>query len=122
MVDYFFDSYAIIEMLKGNKNYSRYFKKPIVITIFNLAEIYWAILKNFDKEKADNIYEYVKEFVVEISDEVMKKAMKFKIKNKKRNLSYADCIGYTYAIKNGLLFLTGDKEFENLKNVEFVKQ
>jgi predicted nucleic acid-binding protein len=47
--------------------------------------------------------------------------MKFRKKNKKRNLSYADCIGYIYALKNNLIFLTGDKEFEDLKNVEFVK-
>ena len=47
--------------------------------------------------------------------------MKFKIKYKKQDLSYADCIGYIYAIKNNLLFLTGDKEFKDLKSVEFVK-
>jgi len=48
--------------------------------------------------------------------------MKFRKKNKKRNLSYTDCIGYVYATENDLIFLTGDKEFENLENVEFVKK
>lgn len=32
-----------------------------------------------------------------------------------------DCIGYVYAKENGLRFVTGDKEFEGMENVEFVK-
>ncbi len=32
-----------------------------------------------------------------------------------------DCIGYIFAKQLGIKFLTGDKEFENLDNVEFVK-
>ena len=32
-----------------------------------------------------------------------------------------DCIGYILAKNIGIKFLTGDKEFENLDNVEFVK-
>ena len=51
----------------------------------------------------------------------IKNAMKFRLANKKKKLSYADCIGYQLAKEHGLKFLTGDKEFENLPNVEFVK-
>ena len=47
---------------------------------------------------------------------------RFKIKNIKRSLSYADCIGYIIALRYGIKFLTGDKEFETLENVEFVKK
>ena len=32
-----------------------------------------------------------------------------------------DCIGYIMAKKLNIKFLTGDKEFENFLNVEFVK-
>lgn len=46
-------------------------------------------------------------------------AMKLKLKNK--NLSYTDCIGYIFAIKNNLKFLTGDKKFNDMPNVEFVQ-
>ena len=120
MVNYFFDSYAVIEIIKANTNYSNYFNEQLAFTIFNLAEIYWAILRDFDEQKADEIYSQIKYFVVDISDEVLIDAMKFRKKHKKRDLSYADCIGYVYALKNNLIFLTGDKEFKNLPNVEFI--
>jgi len=47
--------------------------------------------------------------------------MTFRALNKKRNLSYVDCIGYIIAKQRNIKFLTGDKEFEYMENVEFVK-
>ncbi len=119
---YFFDSYAIIEILKENKNFEKYVNETATITIFNLAEIYWAALRDFDEEKANEIYEQYKEAVEEIDDETLKEAVKFRKEHKKQDLSYTDCIGYIYAKRNGMTFLTGDKEFEQMKNVEFVKK
>ena len=118
---YFFDTYAIIEIVSGSSVYARFVNETPIITIFNLAEIYYSALNNLNESKADEIYEKYFCCVVDISDEILKDAMKFRKKNKKRNLSYTDCIGYIYALKNNLLFLTGDKEFENLENVEFIK-
>ncbi len=118
---YFFDSYAIIEILKENPKYKRFIIEPATLTVFNLAEIYYSVLKDYSEKKADKVYEVYKKAVVEISEEILKEAMKFREKSKKRGLSYADCIGYVYSVKNNLIFLTGDKEFENLENVEFVK-
>ncbi|MBD3247093.1 PIN domain-containing protein [Candidatus Pacearchaeota archaeon] len=121
MADYFFDSYAIVELLQGNPNYAKYINEPIVITLFNLVEIYWVALREYGEKKANEIYEVYRPSIIDISDEVIKKAIKFREKHKKRDLSYADSIGYIYAIENNLIFLTGDKEFENMKKVEFVK-
>ncbi|MBU2562051.1 MAG: PIN domain-containing protein [Nanoarchaeota archaeon] len=121
MVGYFFDSYAVIELLDGNPMYARYSQEPFAMTVFNLVEIYWFALREYGEKIADEIYEKFRYFVINANDKVLKKAVKFRIKNKKKNLSYADCIGYTYALENNLLFLTGDKEFEKFKNVEFVK-
>ena len=118
---YFFDSYAIIELIKGNPSYARFLKERVIFTVFNLVEIYYSALKYLDEEKAEIIYEKYKQNIVKLNDEVIKKSMKFRKKNKVRNLSYADCIGYIYALKNNLIFLTGDKQFETLKNVEFIK-
>ena len=39
----------------------------------------------------------------------------------KRKLSMTDCIGYMMAKQWGIKFLTGDKEFEDMENVEYVK-
>ena len=118
---YFFDSYAVIEVVSGNSFYVRFMGETPTLSIFNLAEVYYSAITNLDESKAEEIYNKYSCCVVNIPDEVLKEAMKFRKKNKKRSLSYADCIGYIYALKNNLVFLTGDKEFENLENVEFVK-
>lgn len=121
LTKYFFDSYALIELFKGNANYAPYIQEEVTITIFNLAEIYYAILNGFSESVADIIYSKCKKSVVEIGEDVLKAAMKFRKENKKKDLSCTDCVGYIYALENNLVFLTGDKEFENMKNVEFVR-
>ncbi len=119
-IGYFFDSYAVIELLKENPSYAIFKEEKITITIFNLAEIYWHFLLE-NEETAESVYNKFRDSITEIDDETLKKAMKFRKKHRKRGLSYTDCIGYTYALKNNLIFLTGDKEFENMLNVKFVK-
>ncbi len=121
MVSYFWDSYAIIESIDGNKNYLKYIDEHILITIFNLAEIYWFALHEYEEEKANDIYARFKKSVADIDDETLKQAIKFRKSRKNKNLSYADCIGYVYSLKHDLKFLTGDKEFKGLDNVEFVQ-
>ena len=59
---------------------------------------------------------------MEVDDDTFKEAIRFRKEHKKKDLSYTDCIGYIYAKRNNLKFLTGDKEFENMDNVEFVKK
>ena len=120
-IKYFFDSYAVIEILKENSSYKRFIKESVTLTIFNLAEIYYSILNNYDRENANIVYTKYKGAVVELKDETLKEAMKFKKEYKKQRLSYADCIGYIYAKLHNMKFLTGDKEFEEMENVEFVK-
>lgn len=119
---YFFDSYAIIEIVKGNPLYAKYAYEVVILTQFNLAEIYWSFLKDFPEEKAKELYWSFRECVVPVEDIVLQNAMKFRKEHKKRRLSYADCIGYCYALHHNLFFLTGDKEFEKLPHVEFQRK
>jgi len=44
-----------------------------------------------------------------------------KFKFQKKNISYADALGYAMAEKESMRSLTGDQEFENMDLVEFVK-
>ena len=118
---YFFDSYAVIEILKFNPNYLKYSNVNIVITTFNLVEICWSVLLDFGEEKMQEIYNRFKDCVYELDEPVIINAIKFRKKYKNRDLSYTDCIGYIFAKQNNLIFLTGDKEFKDLPNVEFVK-
>src|SRR3989344_8863733 len=121
LIKYFFDSYAIIEIVSGNPNYAKYLGEDFSITIFNLAEVYYSAINNLNDEKADEVYSKYSQFVAEISDEILKEAIKFRKTNKKKDLSYTDCIGYVYALKHNMVFLIRDKEFQSMKNVEFAK-
>ena len=116
---YFFDTYALIEITKKNPNFVIYFDENITTSNFNLIELYYCILRDSDEQNAKSAYYNFKNSVIEISDEVIFDAMKMKLKNK--SLSYVDALGYNLALKNNLKFLTGDREFKNMSNVEFVQ-
>jgi len=116
------DSYAIVEYFKGNKNYSKYFEKnQIVTTRLNLMEVYYSALVNSTAKNANNYYDALLSQCVEFSDLTIKEAMQFRYEKRKQHLSYVDAIGYQLSLELNVPFLTGDKEFENLENVEFVK-
>ena len=116
---FLYDTYAIIEIIKGNKNYENYADEDIVINNFIFAELCWNLIKEGYPNPEEYLEEYTK-FIASIKPSLIKKAMVFRYKNKKKNLSMTDCISYFQAEELGIKFLTGDKEFENLENVEFV--
>lgn len=118
---YFFDSYAIIEIILGNENYKKYLNSIILTTKLNLFEVFYALLKDIGEKEANLCLDKYYGFAIEFSKDVIKKAAEFRLQNKKRNLSMTDCIGYILASVYGIKFLTGDREFENMENVEFVK-
>lgn len=118
---YFFDSYALIEVIKGKPSYIKYTDCSIVMALFNLVEVVNSVYLDYGEAKALEIYEKFSSCVQEVDYEVVLEAVKLKQKYKKRDLSYADCIGYAYAQTHNLLFLTGDMDFEDLEGVEFVK-
>src|SRR3989338_4658376 len=118
---YFFDTYAIIEINKGNNAYEEFAGMQVVASILNLGELYQVYLREQGKETADKWFATFTAELLEITPEVMIKAVYFRFLNKKKNLSLPDAIGYVLALKHRLKFLTGDKEFKGLPNVEFVK-
>ena len=119
---FFFDTYALYEIIEGGENYKRYTKSIVIVTTkLNLMELFYGLLIRYDEKTANNFYEKFLSYCTGIEDNIIKKAMIFRALNKKRNLSYVDCIGYILAKQRNVKFLTGDKEFENMDNVEFVK-
>ena len=116
----FFDTYALVEIAKGNPNYDNYKNIRIVTSDFNLVELYYILLK-INYEKTDEYYKELSDFSIKLAFDIVKKAMIFRHKNRQLNLSYADCMGYIMAKEYNIKFLTGDKEFEKMENVEFVK-
>ena len=122
MTDLFFaDTYAFIELIKGSKAYQPYLTKQLITTKFNLAELYYYFLNDYDEESADHYLSLFRKIVVPITYESIRSAMKFKLIYKREKLSYVDCIGYALSLQYGVRFLTGDQKFEHKENVEFVK-
>ncbi len=122
MTVFFYDSYAIIEYIKNNHHFVSYFEDHTgVLTMFNLVEIYYSVLSESTKEKADAVMDALFPLMVDPSKETIKEAMIFRLQHKKRKLSYADCVGYQTAKERKILFLTGDLQFKDLQNVMFVK-
>lgn len=117
---YFFDTYAIFEIIHGNPKYEKYSSMKGITTIFNLAELNHGLKKENDKTTADAITDNYAPLLVEVSIDNIKDAADLKIR--KKELTIPDALGYVIARKHNLRFLTGDKEFEKMPFVEFVKK
>ena len=118
---YFFDTYALIEITNKNPAYVKYADELISTGLLNIMELYYAVLRDFGEQKAKEAYYTFRNCLIAITDDSVFKAMNLRFKLKNKNLSYADCIGHVLAAENSLKFLTGDKEFQHMDNVEFVK-
>lgn len=118
---YFFDSYAIIQILAGAESYRKYTTADFIITQLNIFEVYYCLLRDFGVEKAESFLKDYYEHCVSLHQAVLCDAAHLRLQFKKRNLSMTDCIGYIIAKRWGIKFLTGDKEFSDMENMEFVK-
>ena|SRR3989338_10224614 len=124
MIKFVLDTYAILGFIDGNPKYKEYLNNEISITTaFNMMEVYYKMLKKFDEESAEHVYDTLLLFEHHIEHETIKNAMKkrLKLKSEGKDISYVDAIGYQLAIELGAKFVTGDKEFEKLENVLFIK-
>ena len=115
---FFFDTYAFFELIRKNAKYEPYKDANAITTQFNIAEFNYALQRD-NKPYAETVTRHRAKSVVEITIDDIITAMTFRLQNKK--LSIPDVIGYTVAKRHGVKFLTGDKEFEQMKNVEFVR-
>lgn len=115
------DTYALVEIIKGNNNYKDFLDYNLITTKLNIMELYYHCLRYHDQEVANRYLKLFFQFVVPISIDSIKMGMQFKLKYRKEKLSYIDCVGYALASELGIKFLTGDCKFEDKQNVEFVK-
>lgn len=115
-----YDTYALIEIMNKNPGYEKYTLLKPIINDFIFAEFCYNLFKDNVKNSENHINE-IKPAIVHVDTETIKEAMQFRLEWKKRKVSMTDCIGYYMAKKLDIKFLTGDKEFEGLDGVEFVK-
>tara|TARA_B100000315_G_scaffold260633_1_gene323588 strand:+ start:9213 stop:9575 length:363 start_codon:yes stop_codon:yes gene_type:complete len=116
------DTYALVELAKDNPKFTHYNKREFVTTDITLAEFYNIMMRDFNEQTADYWFKKISPNSKFVSKEILIEAVKFRRQNKEKNLSFFDCVGYVYTKISKLRFLTGDKEFEGMSNVEFVKK
>jgi hypothetical protein len=116
------DTYALMEIYNGNPKFNNYLIQDIVLTGETFAEFYGVLLKEHGEDEAEFWFKKLRFFVKNVPFEILIKAIKFKYENRKNGVSFFDSVGYIFSLENCFLFVTGDKEFEKLDNVEFVKK
>lgn len=120
---FFFDSYALIEIYEGNSKYEKYKKVKVITSFFQLYETYYSLVRNnYTEDEIENFFIKLKNFCINLDFKWIPESVRFRRKYIKRDLSYADCLGYVIAKDMKVKFLTGDKEFKDLENVEFVEK
>ena len=118
---YFFDTYALFEIIENNKKYEKYKNYSLIVSILNIAEFYGTVLRESGKQKADNLFKELIFQILEITPDLMIEAVNFRYENRKKDVSLPDSVGYLLAKKHGLIFLTGDRAFQGLEKVEVVR-
>jgi len=120
---FFYDSYAVLAYLSDNPKYRVFFEESDgFLTKLNLMEIYYRTLETHGIETASFVVKAFSKYLIDFGAADIEEAMKLRLKLKKNghDLSYAHALGYYLALKSNVKFLTGDKWFKGLENVEFV--
>lgn len=115
------DTYALIELARGNKDFLSLLEKDFAIVDVIMAEFYGVVLREFSKNIADIWYKKLSSYVVDAPTDILIKAIIFRAENKKSNFSFFDCVGYVFSVENGYKFVTGDEAFKGMKGVDFRK-
>ena len=118
---YVADTYALLELLTGNKAYAPYLQVNLLITDFVLVELYYALLRKYGEESASKGFARCLPLRYSLTSQTLIHAAALRYEYKKENLSYADCAGWALAQQLGVQFLTGDKAFANKPGVAFVR-
>ena len=114
------DTYALIEIHNKNPKFLVYINENVIITDLTLTEFYGTLYRKYNIQTAEYWYKKLVSISQSLSKETLIKAMKYKIDNNTRNLSFFDCAGYIFAKENNFKFVTGDKEFKNKEDVEWI--
>ena len=116
------DTYALIEISKGNPKFAEYLNSQFILCELTLTEFYGVLFREEGEKVADYWLKKLENYTKSTSLEILIESIKFKQEHNKSNISFFDAVGYIFSIKNGCIFVTGDKEFEHFTNVEFKKK
>lgn len=119
-IRYCLDTYALIEIAQANPKFTFLFKEDFIIPSTTLAEFYGVLLRNKGKDEAEIWVEKLSGAATGTPLSIMLRAQSFRFIHKQRNISFFDGVGYCFAQENNMFFVTGDKEFKELKGVRYI--
>lgn len=124
MADLLADSYAFFEHVGGNPRYKQVFQeRDVVTTALNVLEVYHVLRRQLAPQVALRHAQACFSYITDVPRDTVFAAAVFKedMVRRKRNCSYIDAWGYSSARALGRRFLTGDRAFDGIAQVEFVK-
>jgi hypothetical protein len=118
-VKYCFDTYALIEMVYGNKAFTGFLDEEFIVADLTLAEFYITLLRKHNKATAEYWLRRFRLHSLPVPLDLLIQAVLLKQERKK--LSFFDAAGYALAQHLDCMFVTGDQAFENMSGVEHRK-
>ena len=118
----YLDTYALVEVSRGNQKFSKYSQEEFITSDITLAEFYGVLLREFNEKTAEYWLHKLRPYSEEVYLDVLIKAVTLKRQLKETKLSFFDAVGYIFSKERGAVFVTGDEDFKNMNNVEFVKK
>jgi len=126
MADFVLDSYAVLAYFRNEKggekveqllNEAAANKHDLHITCINAGEVFYMAHRKDGADKANLVWKAMKQFPIYITEVDM--ALTYTAANLKAKykLSYADAFAAALTINKRAVLLTGDKEFDSLKDV-----
>ncbi|MBI2144857.1 PIN domain-containing protein [Candidatus Woesearchaeota archaeon] len=122
MPKYFFDSTILVDYLKGNQKAANVINEnEWTITLLNVLEVAHIVSRDFGEEAGKSVTKHLFDLLAIPTRNDIDEAIVFRLQNRKLDFSYADALGYTYAKRRNMAFLTADRAFKGLPNVEFAE-
>lgn len=115
------DTYALVEIAKGNPEFFKYLSEEVILTDITLAEFYAVLLREDGKQTAEYWFQKLSPYSMVVDKEILKQAVAFRYEHRQEKMSFFDAVGYVFSQAKGYIFVTGDKAFEKRKGVEYQK-
>ena len=125
MANFVLDSYALLAFFRNEEGSDQVEKllteaaadkHEVYLTNINAGEVYYMSHRKDGAAKADLAWKAMRQFPIHIVDADLEFTLATAKLKAKYRISFADAFAATLAIKRKAILITGDDEFEALKN------
>ena len=130
MADFVLDTFAIVAFFRNEKGGDEIeklllqaldAKEDLYMCSYNTGEVYYSIWRKNGKEIADECLKKLLQFDITIIEPDLQLTVEAAIIKATHKLSFADAHAAALALHLNAILITGDKEFENLKDIKKFK-